>query len=118
MSQSGIISKSSLDERRDNADIICLQMLYYLLDQKQYESFIKTFQMHFHLFKTSFESMNASATTANSFSLKISHQRIEEIRWRANWHLIVAKMLEATPLLFTQDNIYLKAAPLKKGQAP
>ena len=34
-------SKSSLDEVRDNADIICLQLLQFLLDQKNYDAFVK-----------------------------------------------------------------------------
>jgi hypothetical protein len=55
MVSSNLISKSSLEERRDNADIICLQMLVYLLDQRNYEALLKQFHMHFHLFKNSFE---------------------------------------------------------------
>jgi len=38
--------------------------------------------------------MNAGSTQSpNSFSLKLTHQKIDEIRWRSNWHQIIAKML-------------------------
>ena len=44
-------------------------------------------------------------------------QKIEEIRWRSNWHFIIAKMLENKPILF-KDNVYLKNTSGKKGAAP
>ena len=43
--------------------------------------------------------------------------KVEELRWRANWHTIIAKMLEPKQILFNdgQSNIYasLKASPVK-----
>ena len=93
--------------------------MVYLLDQKNYEGLIEQFEMHFHLFKNSFEQLNqASSQQANSFSLKIAHLKIEELRWRSNWHYILARMLEEKPLLFNQDNIYFKLNQTKKGQLP
>ena len=55
LTSSRVETKQTLDERRDNADIICLQTLVYLLDLKKYEEFIRTYQLHFHLFKTNFD---------------------------------------------------------------
>lgn len=101
------MSKSSLDERRDNADVICIQMLVYLLEQKNYEGFVKTFRTHFHTYKNSFEQMNAGSLPANSSSLRAAQQKIEELRWRSTWHMIIAKMLEAKPILFSDShNVY------------
>lgn len=88
------MSKSNLDERRDNADVICIQILVYLLATKNYEQFIKQFQMHFHTFKNNFEQIQTASNQANSFTLKQAHQRIEECKWRSNWHMLIAKMLE------------------------
>lgn len=55
MGSGTLLSKSSLDERRDNADVVCIQMLVYLLEQKNYEGFMKQFRTHFHAYKNSFE---------------------------------------------------------------
>ena len=66
--------------------------------------------MHFHLFKSSFEQMNSNqGGSANSFSLKLAHQRVEELKWRANWHKIIAEMLKDKPVLFggMSDNVYM-----------
>jgi hypothetical protein len=38
---SSVVSKQGMDERRENADIICLQLLVYLLEQRNYDGFIK-----------------------------------------------------------------------------
>ena len=85
-------------------------MLVLLLDQRNYEALIKQFQMHFHLFKCSFEQMGSGqGGSANSFSLKLAHQKIEEIKWRSNWHKIIAEMLKDQPVLFggMNDNVYM-----------
>lgn len=40
-SSGALVSKQVLDERRENADIIMIQLLVYLLDQRNYDGFIK-----------------------------------------------------------------------------
>jgi hypothetical protein len=51
------VSKQSNLECRENADLICLQLLTYLLDEKDYDLFFKTFKNHFHSYKNNFESL-------------------------------------------------------------
>ena len=98
-----MLSKSSLEERRDNADIICLQLLVFLLDMKNYDGFVKQFRNHFHLYKNTFDQICQSAE--NNQSLVLS--KIEEMKWRSNWHMMIAKMLESKPILFNDSqNIY------------
>lgn len=50
----------------------------------------------------------------------MTQQNVEEMKWRSNWHYILARMLEQKPVLFSQENVYLKLnqGSGKKGQAP
>lgn len=46
-----IASRQVIEERRENADIILMQLLVYLIDQRNYDGFIKQFQAHLHAYK-------------------------------------------------------------------
>ena len=97
-SSTQLLAKSSIDEKRDNADLICLQILQFLLDMKNYEGFIKQYRAHFHAYKSSFEAINTQSSTISGPLLKI-----EELKWRSNWHLAIAKMLEQRPTIFNEN---------------
>ena len=98
---SNIQSKQSIEERRDNADIIILQLLVYLLEQRNYDGFIKQFEAHFHAFKNSFDSIQSNIATSGVISGYL--QKFEEQRWRGNWHNTIAMMLEQKPILFNDS---------------
>jgi predicted PolB exonuclease-like 3'-5' exonuclease len=110
------IAKSIIDEKRENADLICLQILQYLLDMKNYDGFIKMYRSHFHAYKTSFETIN-SLNSPSFISLPL--QKIEELKWRANWHMIIAQMLDLRPTIFNEyKNIYHKNQSKSKYGPP
>jgi hypothetical protein len=90
-----------LEDCRENADVIQLQMMTYLLDQRNYEGLIKQFTAHLHAFKNSFTKVIHAAGQLSATSYYLA--KIEEHRWRANWHLTIAKMLEARPVLFVEN---------------
>ena len=77
---------------------------------KNYDGFIKQFRAHFHAYKNSFETMN---TQGSVISLPL--QKIEELKWRSNWHFMIAKMLEQRPTIFNENqNVYQKTAQKSK----
>ena len=81
---------------------------------KNYDGFVKQYRAHFHAYKYSFEQINSSS----SGILSVPLLKIEELRWRSNWHKIIAKMLDARPTIFNENqNIYQKSsAKSKYGQ--
>lgn len=50
--------------------------------------------------------------------MKATYLKVDEIKWRSNWHFTIAKFLESKPLLFNPDNNVYNKSPLKKGAAP
>jgi hypothetical protein len=80
---------------------------------KTYDAFIKQFRAHFHAYKSSFEQINSSTHYNNILAIPLL--KIEELRWRSNWHMIIAKMLDARPTVFNEtSNIYQKTAQKQK----
>ena len=111
------LPRSSLEERRANADVICLQLLVFLLDQKNFDAFIKQYRSHYHLYKNSFDQITSRAQPGDTLSVALA--RIEELRWRANWHATIAKMLEPKEVLFNSGGAGFpggKASPVKQGK--